>query len=798
MIKPGKKNKELCAHCGEPCPEAQPGTELNFCCNGCATVYEILNTHDFQKYYCLNEKPGITVKPVAKSKFAYLDQPENKAEITRFKNATQTVAVFYLPQIHCSSCLWLLEHLSRFNANILGSQVNFITKKITVTFLHNNLSLREVAELLSMLGYTPHTETDTADAKATKNIKPVIKLGVAFFCFANIMMFSFPEYVGLNHDNNPQFLNFFRTANLILSLPVLLYCAREIFENAWKGLINRHINIDTPIALAILVCFLRSVGEILNHTGPGYLDSMSGIVLLMLAGRFLQNKVFNSLQFDRTSRSFFPIGVTTIKDGIPKYSSAENIVPGDILVLHQEEIVPVECILSTGNIKLDNSFITGEPMLVSAKAGDSLFAGAKIAEGSAEVIVTKSFAQNNFLQLWEETQKKDHQQQGTYIDKLSRWFSAAIILLATGGFIYWQINDPALSWKVVTSVLIIACPCTLLLASTFLNSFLLSRFGSKGFYLKNYQVLEKICNANKIVFDKTGTLTKAQYENVRYEGMDLTAEEKNLFLNLLSLSRHPLCQAVVANEKFATKLVENYKEVHGKGMEAWVEDKHYKAGNKVFANAQNSEEEKGSAIYLSIDNAPKGKFIIENHLRPGIPEMIIGLQEYKPTLLSGDNKYNYKNFTTIFPTGAQLLFEQTPQEKFNYVKGLGENGKQVIMVGDGLNDAGALSAASVGIAVADQSFSFTPACDAIISAGAVSSLHQFIQASLQAKKLVRTMLLFSLLYNFAGLSFALSGQLQPLVAAVLMPASSLSVILFAWLGAKRINKRIPEFSNSKI
>ena len=781
-----------CSHCGDECSNPVLLNGKAFCCPGCRTVYSLLNSHQLNDYYCLNEMPGNTVKETPATKFQFLDNEETTAQLISFKDPLRTQVTFYLPQIHCSSCLWLLENLKKLNDGILYSRVNFLTKKLTVNFSHGLISLRTLAELLATIGYEPHINLqDTVTDEAPASKRTALKLGITGFCFANIMLISFPEYLGLSHETDAALSGYFRYINLLLSLPVLIYGAREFFVNAWKGFNQKMLNIDAPIALAIAVTFCRSMYEILTHTGAGYLDSMSGIVFFMLVGRTLQSRTFSSLRFNRNFRSYFPVTVTVIKNGVEIPEQIQHIKKDDVLLLHHLEIVPVDCILSRGHAVIDNSFVTGENAAAETSIGGLIYAGGKIIGGSVEVIAVKSFSQSGFTQLWNNAAFNDEENNGSsFVTKISKYFSLVVLLAAFSGFIYWYSIDTSLAWNAMTAVLIVACPCTLLLSSSFTFGFVMQLFAGKGMFVKNAAAIEQLAGVNHIVFDKTGTITESSGMRIFYKGDIPEDNDSDIFLSIMSQSIHPLSRALVKEYEFTKVPIVHCKETAGAGIEAWVNDRHYKAGSAAFVQASKTADSIGGKVYLSIDGQVLGHYSIENKLRKNIKDLLQILSGKKLTLLSGDNATAGFQMKQIFPAGSNLLFDQTPQQKLDQVSLLQQQGDKVLMIGDGLNDAGALKQSDVGISVVEDVFSFTPACDAVMDVNKLSGLHRFIQAAKNSKLLIIGLFTYSLLYNTIGLYYALSAQLQPIVAAILMPASSISVICIAFAGTKFIGRRM--------
>lgn len=355
-------------------------------------MYQLLNGKGLCTYYELNAYPGVNRRTlVRKDKFAFLDQGKMAEALINFRGSDQTHVTFYLPAIHCSSCLYLLENLHRLNPGILSSRIDFEARTIFLAFDERRVSLREVAELLTAIGYEPCISLrDLGSARPEPDRRLIYRLGVAGFCFGNIMLLSFPEYLGIDRSESMLRLAF-RYLSLLLALPVLFYTAQPFFSSAWGGLRSRFLNIDAPIALAVLVTFLRSGWEVLSGAGPGYFDSMSGIVFFMLAGRVLQDRTHRALSFDRDYTAYFPMAVTVVKAAapIPGVSTAlPDVRCGDTLLIHSGELIPADGILTRGDALIDYSFVTGESLPVRREMGEIVYAGGR--QTGASIALTRT------------------------------------------------------------------------------------------------------------------------------------------------------------------------------------------------------------------------------------------------------------------------------------------------------------------------------------------------------------------------------------------------------------------------
>ncbi|MGC4100400.1 MAG: heavy metal translocating P-type ATPase metal-binding domain-containing protein [Ferruginibacter sp.] len=795
-----------CYHCGDNCSDEDIVlNDKHFCCEGCKQVFLLLNENDLCVYYDIDQNPGIKAKgKFISDRFAYLDDDEVQQKLVQFSSATQINIVFSLPQMHCSSCIFLLENLHRIDAGIIRSQTNFQRKEVFIVFDPQKISLRKVVELLAFIGYEPSISLkDTVEKKSNGfNRQRIYKIGIAGFCFANIMMLSFPEYFSSGHIEQKGLKETFTWLNLFLSLPVLLYSASGFFIAAWKGIRQKFLNIDAPIALAILVTYARSYYEIISGRGAGYLDSGTGIVFFMLIGRWFQDKTYDSFSFDRDYLSYFPLGVSVVKNGTEKSIPVTQLQKGDRIIIRHGEMIPADSVLLNGAANIDYSFVSGENIPVQKQEGDLLYAGGKQMGGAIELRVAGAASQSYITQLWNNDvfhNKKNKER--SFIHPWSRYFTLALFTVAIGTLIFWWINDPAKILPAVSSVLIVACPCSLLLSATFTYGNMLRIFGKNKMYLKNAAVIESLAKIDTIVFDKTGTITQNHAAGISYKGTMLSGKEQAVVQTAAAQSSHPLSKMIAAwlQVKSSNK-VQAFKEHTGKGLHATIDGMDIKMGAADFMDNDNAVHDTGTHVHVMLNNVYKGKFGINNKYRDGITKLIQNLdrRNFKMAVLSGDNAAEKNNLQQLFGNNVPLLFNRSPQQKLEYIQKLqlrqhNNKNSKVLMLGDGLNDAGALMQSDVGIAVSDNAAQFSPACDAILEGEKLCLLDQFIAYARSGKKIVTASFILSVLYNIVGLSFAVQGLLSPMVAAILMPASSISIVLLVTL-CSGISARLKGFN----
>jgi Cu+-exporting ATPase len=364
---------------------------------------------------------------------------------------------------------------------------------------------------------------------------------------------------------------------------------------------------------------------------------------------------------------------------------------------------------------------------------------------------------------------------------LSRYFTYIVFLLVTVTAIYWWINDTSKIWSAVTAMLIIACPCALLLSNTFTNGNVLRILGRNHFYLRNAQTIEGIAAVDHIVFDKTGTLTTTQEHNITYKGKILSKKQRKQIAALAACSSHPLSKALARHIGRNRKTtVTGFREITGKGIEGFVDNLLVRLGSYEFVTGI-KRPSANTAVYVSFENSLWGIYYFNNHYRRSVPPLLGKLKsKYELSVISGDSDGEAGNLRKIAGKDADLLFEQKPEDKLHYIRSLQEGGSNVMMIGDGLNDAGALKQSDIGIAVSERTNNFTPASDAIIDAAQLSKLDRFIYLCKANRNIVIASFVLSIVYNFVGLFFAVQGTLSPLIAAILMPSSSLSILLITF------------------
>jgi len=783
-------NPNACFHCGEPCGSAPVILDDKvFCCSGCKAVYEILSQSNACDYYRYESHPGVKGgRNEVGNRYAYLDNDEIRRELLEFSENGVSKVKLFIPVIHCSSCIWLLENLQRLHPGVIHSSVSFVKKEVIVTFHDALISLRQLVELLVSVNYTPQLTLDSLQKDARRKVNRGIyyRLGVAGFCFGNIMLFSFPAYLSVNDVVENLLRQNFGLLNILFGIPVAFYSGSVFLISAYKGLKKRFISIDVPIAIGILVLFFRSVYEIISGTGHGFMDSLAGLVFFLSIGRWYQDKTYQALSFERDYRSYFPVAVTIISEsGTESIIPIKNLKTGMRILVRNQELVPADALLVKGEGSLDYSFVSGESSPVPKKEGDKIFAWGRQVGPSIELIVEREVAQSRLTELWNQdmTGGEKHARWDSILDVISQYFTVAVLALSIVAGLFWWYYDPSKAFLVVTAILIVACPCALAMTYPFSLGGAMRVFGRNNFYLKRTSVVEVLSKVDTIVFDKTGTITMNDGQNIDFSSLRASHEQLQLVSSLVRHSTHPASVSIYRHlQGFEGKPVTGFREIIARGIEGHVDGHFLRIGSMEFVTGNSVTEAPSLRVYISMDEQILGFVTINSQYRDGMKEVLTALaKHYELHLLSGDNDAELPNLLTFFPSREHLNFNKTPTDKLEYIRALKASGKRVLMIGDGLNDAGALRESDCGISIADDIYHFSPACDAILESGEFRHLPDFIGFSRTSMHIVFVSIALSFLYNVVGLSFALTGNLSPVISAILMPLSSVSIVALVTL-----------------
>jgi Cu+-exporting ATPase len=704
------------------------------------------------------------------------DLPEVFNQLVDFQNSTRYKITVNAPDIHCSSCVQLLEDLPEVNSLILSSRVNFEERKISF-LVDKNYPLSALAMLLDKLGYPPQFNVSKkSEEKQKKHQKEILrKVAVAGFCFGNSMMFSMPHYFGLTLGAETFFASLFRYLNVALSVLVLAYPARDYFVTAFQALKHRKNHIDIPIVLGIVAIWGWSMYEIIGGIGFGYLDSLAGLIFFLLVGKWYQNKVYGKITFERSLHDFLPMSVRKVSGDEVNWVRVTDLEPGDAVSVKHGEVIPVNGVLNDGEGLVDYSFVTGESQPEKVAVGDAIFIGGKQTSGGIEVTIQEKQDIDKIWSAWK-TPKENEAVSSNWIEKVSTYFTPFVLIVATLSLAYWMYFDPSKALFVFSAVLIVACPCALALSSPFTFGSIVRALGKNALFMKSSDRIETLSEVDHIIFDKTGTLTITDEVSIKTPVYHLDHKEEAYVRSVTSQSNHPLSQLIAEYLEHAAFIApESYEEIEGKGIEAMVNGQHIRLGSELFITHRAKKQE--TAVYVEINGEIKAQFVFGNLYREDLDQLFHALgKDYKISVLSGDNDGELAGLRKLYPSFNVLSFNNSPLHKKEFIDECHANGDTTLMIGDGLNDQVALNQSDIGLAVADNINGFYPSSDGILVADAFDKLPRLLSLSKYSKRVLKSSLAFSVFYNLIGIAFAVAGSLTPIVAAILMPLSSITVV----------------------
>lgn len=807
--------QKICFHCKNECvDECIVYDDRNFCCNGCQFVYDILKQNNLDDYYKIDE--NIKYKPVKEntSDYSFLSDKKIFEKLVLFRNNSTVQVKLRLPDIHCASCLWLLENLPDYFAGVRSVSVNFLEKEALVTFDENKTDLIKISNFLSQIGYPPNFNLSDLEEKRSifdknKELRTLyLRVGIAFFCFGNVMMLAFPDYFS-DGEYNHMLKEFIEYVNLLFIIPIT-YAGWDYYKSAYNGIKYKYINIDFPIALGLISLLIRSLFEILTGFGPGYVDSFGGLTFFLLVGKLFQIKTYSNIKFDRDFRSYFPLSVIKVYRGEKTSIPVNEIDNSDELFIRNGEIIPTDSILLSDNAMIDYSFVTGEAEPVNISKGSKIYAGGKLFGSAINIMAEKKYNQSYLTDLWNKNQQKKELKKNLskISESIGKRFTIIISVLSILGFIYWFGESPTIAFNVFTSVLVVACPCAIAVALPFSFGSTLRILGRNGCYIKNNETVEKIEQIDTIILDKTGTLTEIEQSTVNFISFNnykLETQDLNIIKSMTQNSIHPISKLikdyVINFNNYEDKDVkfEYFEELQGKGLVAILEGKTYKIGSKKWLtentinnlsildsvpNQKNSDFNSEKGVFISINDSIIGKFDIISNFREGIADLLKNLiKSYKVIILSGDtdkDKGELDRITDGLITSGKIeaFFEFTPDKKAKFIEDLNAKGHKTMMFGDGLNDSMALNSSEIGVAITEKNSNFTPGADVILLGNKLNNLDKILNLTKDTKTSIYLSYGLSASYNLVGLYFGLQGKLTPLLAAIIMPVSSVSVVIF--------------------
>lgn len=694
-------------------------------------------------------------------------------------------SVLIIPDMHCAGCVYKIERSLNCLAQVKAARANLSLRRVSVIWDPNEGDGYQIKKSLNDLGfenYFPEQIENQNSESAIKSKQLLLSLGVAGFASANIMLLSISVWSGATGET----AQLFHLLSGLIAIPAVAYAGRPFFNSALKALSVRHLNMDVPISLAILLSLGMSIFEALSGGSQSYFDAAVMLLFFLLIGRYLDH-----LMREKARSSVSSLAQMTCKGGLLinddqslQFIAQNEIVAGQKLRVLPGERFPVDGKIISGITDIDRSFVTGESASLSAKAGDQIEAGVLNLSGPVDVISTSDSNTSFVAEIMKMMMAAENgrSQYSRIADRAARIYAPAVHLGALITFLSWMFVSSG-DWKtslyVAISVLLITCPCALGLAVPIVHVVGANRLFNNGIFMRDGSALERLGEIDSVVFDKTGTLTNGKL-TLEYHG-NLSRDAVNMIGALSEHSNHPV--SIAFQKKFpVTKhiSIDKITELPGYGIEANIEGNTVRLGRASWvleitrSNIENIE--KYSAAFGKGDGRFYG-FELSDELREGVFETVAYLHDAdkQVSILSGDIAPKVKNLAMQLSI-SDFHSQMSPAKKVNYLKEMADRGQKVLMVGDGLNDAPALLAAHVSMAPANASEVGRLASDFIFTRSSLIAVPFAIQLSQQTKKLIRQNFAIAIAYNFIAIPFAVAGQVTPLFAALAMSFSSIVVV----------------------
>lgn len=783
-----------CTHCDTPLARTysnpQPTDKPVFCCDGCKTVYRILSKHNLDQYYSIKKNAPLlaaaTPVTIKHNRYDYLESAEHLKKYAYGEHSRQMD--FYVEGIHCVACLWLIERIGLLVPGVAQAQLDIGTSMLRVT-LKEEGSFALVATTLQELGYTPHAienNQQLADMTKRESHRQIIQMGTAGFCAGNIMLLFISIYSGVTG----MLLSVFLWASFILMLPVVTYCAWPFYKSALNSLRVRQINIDVPVSLALLVGFTASTYQFFSGSTDVYYDSLAIFVFLLLSTRLFLKSLHQRFSGGAHYSEFLMPRFVNLFDAAQQAfvdTPVEKVNVGDRVRVDEASMIPVDGTVVEGEGYVDLHMLTGESQPVFVERHSMVYAGTFHQSGSIVVEAENVKDQTRLANIFRNIQHAQKPRIVALADRVAKWFLLAVICFGAGVMLYFYQTDFSEGLKRALALIIVACPCALALATPLAYTIGLKRCAALGALLKGPEVLERLPLVEHVYLDKTGTLTYGGFKVLQWQSVDPERSYFNEAYHLEEKSKHPIALAIrdyVAEQSVALTdlVVENYDETLGRGVSGIIKGDEYELRASETAESSSDND---TAVKTRISLFKNGtccvKMVLGDRIRESAFRAVEKLHARvrQVTILTGDSEEVAKSVATQLDIKSyqSRLF---PEDKQNIV----EKDSHALMIGDGANDAAALASAFVSMAVQGSlEVSFRSADIYLVNPG-LQTVPALMNVAGRTRSTVKRNLIISILYNAFGITFAAIGWINPLGAAIIMPLSSITVLLSSYFGIK--------------
>jgi P-type Cu2+ transporter len=797
-----------CSHCGLPVPAGlvEPGASLQFCCHGCRTVYEMIHGCGLDRFYRLRDGQGASSPParVTDRRYREFDDPVFRGlYYQNLPDGTQS-AELYLEGVHCSACVWLVEKLPVIAPGVLEARLDIRRSLVRVRWDDSQVALSQIARTLDSLGYPPHPAKDARarQQRRREDHRFLIRIGVAAACAGNVMTLAFALYGGMFTGIEAEYSQLFRLWSMGFGLIALLWPGSLFFRGAWAALRTRTAHLDLPIAIGLGAGGLAGTINVIRGTGEIYFDSLTTLIFLLLVGRWIQRRQQRwagdavELLFSLT-----PTSARRVTDEGVTEVPLEAIAPEDVVEVRAGDSIPTDGQVLEGRSAVDQSLLTGESQAVAVGPGETVHAGT-INLGSRLLVRVREVGDRTRVGRLMRLVEECSQRRAPIVllaDRIAGWFVLVVLLLAAATFGLWLYWDAGRAVDHAVALLIVTCPCALGMATPLAITVALGRAARRQILIKGGEVLEGLAGAGTAFLDKTGTLTAGRTRVLSWFGDESALP---LVAALEKHSAHPIavalvrfCRDRIELEETALPDAESVRQVTGGGVAGQVDGRevvigsarfvrdHGSAGDAEIDQAEQAAVADGATpVLVAVDNRIVAVAALGDPLREDAAAALAQLKQlgWHVRILSGDHPGVVQDVAARLHVAAtDAAGGAAPEDKVQAVQQAAREGR-VLMVGDGVNDAAALSAATVGIAVHGGAEASLAAADVYLNRSGLMPIVDLIRAARNTMRTIRRTLTASLCYNALAASLAITGYIDPLVAAILMPISSFTVLTLVY------------------
>jgi Cu2+-exporting ATPase len=789
-----------CTHCGLPVPSGLviPGNETQFCCNGCRVAYDVLVQAGLSQYYALREPRSHAVAPRGRNYEEFAHPAFEKQYVRALPDGLRQVEL-YLEGVHCAACVWLVERMPLVLPGVVRAELNVQRSLASIEWDVATTSLPAIARALDTLGYAPHPFRGVKRERLRRqeDRAALSRIGVSGAIAINVMLAALAMYSGWLGDGMDASLErYFRWISLVLTLPALVWPGRVFFTSALAALRTRTLHLDLPIAIALGAGFIRGTINTLNDSGPVYFDGLTVLIFLLLIGRYLQLRGqrmaadASELLYSLTPNAANAIAANDVIEEVP----AAALAPGMTVLVRPGETVPADGTVVDGASTLDSAFLTGESQPLRAVNGTQVFAGTVNIAAPLRVRVDKAGEETRVANILRQVEESARRRAPIVLlaNRLAGWFVAVALALAGATIIIWSVKQPAVAWDNAIALLIVTCPCALAMATPLAVTVAVGRAARRGILIRGGDVLELLSKPGELILDKTGTITEGKLSLI---ASDVPGYARPLVLSLERDSRHPIAEALRrAWHDIPAPNATTMEHVVGGGVMGKVCARQVVVGSPAFVANRASPGHRSSngimddltPVHVAVDGVTLGYLWFGDALRADSRAAIRALRErgWEPRILSGDAPGVVERVAHAVDLPSSVArAAASPEAKLREIEGRrAASHARVVMVGDGVNDAAAIAAASVGIAVHGGAEAALATADVYLTRPGLTPLIELTDGAARTMRIIRRNIVFSLAYNAVGVTLAVSGVINPLVAAIMMPLSSITVLLGSWYG----------------